>query len=109
MSEEDATAYLKSQEASILREWEEDYGKNGEAVRCNPFSEWKSVSISTSLGDEGTNTGPLGPVNVSLMGRENRRLYPKKYASLHGPTAEIGTALTQAEEISSFLLPADDK
>lgn len=110
LSEEDSAAYLKSQEESILREWEEDYGKNGEEVRCNNFSEWKSVSITTtrSISDQSKTTGPLGPVNVSLMGRENRRLYPKKYASLYGPTNEIGTALTQLEEINSFLLLAEN-
>ena len=40
LSEEDAASFLQSQESRLLKEWEEDYGPNGERVRCNPRHEW---------------------------------------------------------------------
>mmetsp|Transcript_44288 Transcript_44288/g.106694 ORF Transcript_44288/g.106694 Transcript_44288/m.106694 type:complete len:400 (-) Transcript_44288:23-1222(-) len=99
ISEEDAAAYLKSQEAEILSEWEEEYGRNGEDIRCNPFSEWSPLNIqSVSSGSSSAS------INVSLMGREKRRLYPKKYARLIGPHEEMRDAVKQDTRVSAISL-----
>ena len=103
LSKEDVEAYLKSQEALILSEWEEEYGENGEHIRCNPVSEWKTVYV------EATGTRATQPqqdnhetceLNVSLMGMEQRRLYPKKYVNLIGDKESIETALEEDSKVS---------
>lgn len=107
ISEDDAAAYLKSQEAEILKEWEEEFGKNGEEIRCNPFTEWSPLRIqSVSSGSTTDSKNPEG-INVSLMGRENRRLYPKKYAELNGPREWIRDAVKQDTRVSAITLQVE--
>jgi hypothetical protein len=103
LSEEDSEAFLKSQEAQILNEWEEEYGKNSQNIRCNPFSEWESVA-----SEEITVKSEMHSVNVSLMGRENRRLYSEQYAKLKGPRAGIENALNEDSRVSRASLTLDD-
>ena len=100
LSEEDAAAFLKSQEAQILTEWEEEYGKNGHEVRSNPFAEWVSVPINK----DNETVGSLDEINVPLMGRESRRLYSKPSVRLQGPKEKIGAALTESSRVSAFHL-----
>jgi hypothetical protein len=105
LSEEDAAAFLKSQEAQILAEWEHEYGKNGQQIRCNPFSEWESVDVQDIDIDT---SSTVGEVHVSLMGMENRRLYPEKYARLKGPQEVIRTALSEDSKVSAARLIKDN-
>lgn len=100
ISEEDAAAYLKSQEADILREWEEEFGPNGEEIRCNPFSDWSPLNIKCVCSENSSHKG----INVSLMGRENRRFYPKRYAELVGPREEMRNAVKQDTRVSVISL-----
>ena len=109
LSKEDASAFLKSQEEQIFAQWEEEYGKGYQAIICNPFSEWKAVSIQNieearSVGDS---TSPE-TVNVSLMGTKKRRLYPKQYAALQGPKDQVDAALREASKVSGVRLQIDD-
>ncbi len=110
LSEEDANAFLESQEAQILSEWENRYGENSQRIRCNPFSQWESVEVrhlnKNDLHD--STEDYLGRVNVSLMGMKNRRLYPKKYAALKGPIQDIKNALGEDTNVSIASLTLDD-
>jgi hypothetical protein len=104
ISEEDAAAYLKSQEGEILREWEDEFGRNGEEIRCNSFKEWSPLNIqSVSSESSSASKNPNG-INVPLMGRENRRLYPKKYAELKGPCEAMRDAVKQDTRVSAISL-----
>jgi hypothetical protein len=103
LSEEDSEAFLKSQEAQIWNDWKEEYGKNGQKIRCNPFSEWESVA-----SEEIIVKSEMHSVNVSLMGRENRRLYSEQYAELKGPRAGIESALNEDSRVSRASLALDD-
>ncbi len=97
LSEEDAKAYLKSEEARILIEWEEDYGKNGGILRCNPISQWNEIDIG--VVDEESVTKDT-EINVSLMGNQNRRLYPDKYVQLWGGDDVVKNALEEESRAS---------
>lgn len=104
LSEEDAAAFLKSQEELVWNEWEEDYGKNGQDIRCNASSEWEPIVI-----EEISTEAATGSVTVSLMGRENRRLYPKQSAEMEGPRSGIERALVEDSRVSRALLTSDDE
>mmetsp|Transcript_25882 Transcript_25882/g.38289 ORF Transcript_25882/g.38289 Transcript_25882/m.38289 type:complete len:400 (-) Transcript_25882:4-1203(-) len=93
LSEEDANAYLKSEEARILIEWEEDYGKKGKDVRCESFSQWEEINVH----DRDTNKEAVmqDEVNVYLMGNENRRLYADKCVKLKGMVESTKQALKE--------------
>lgn len=101
INEEDAAAYFESQEAEILREWEEEYGQSGEKVRCNPFDQWVPLNIQSI--SSGANENHID-VNVSLMGNKNRRMFPKRYAELKGPREEMSGALMQDSKVTGIKL-----
>jgi len=104
LSQEDKDAFLKSQLAQILLEWQEDYGKNGESIRCNPISQWKTVDIH-HLGIEGeSSSSSSGQLHVSLMGMEKRRLHPNKYVPLCGPEQLMKEALEKESTVSAVRL-----
>jgi hypothetical protein len=105
LSEQDEVAFLKSQEAQILSEWKNDYGKDGQNVKCNPFPMWQSVKIEGA----GIKPGPgsdvdFEAINVPLMGKENRRLYNKRYVELNGPREQIETAVREVSKVSVVAL-----
>eukprot|EP00980_Cylindrotheca_fusiformis_P003853 scaffold858_cov123-Cylindrotheca_fusiformis.AAC.29 len=102
LNEEDAAAFLKSQEASIFSEWAEEFGKDFQHIRCTPRSQWKLVDI----GEIGS--GPaMDSIAISLMGRENRRLYAKQYAQLKGPLSGIESALNEGSKVTLTTLGVD--
>jgi hypothetical protein len=103
LSEEDLEAFLKSQEAQIWNGWEEEYGKNCQNIKCNPFSEWESVA-----SEEIPVKSEMHSVNVSLMGRESRHLYSEQYAELKGSRAGIESALNEDSRVSRASLALDD-
>lgn len=104
ISEEDAAAYLKSQEAEILREWEDEYGENGNEVRCNPWAKWTALDIKTFDSETESADDKPAIIRVSLMGRENRRLYPKQYAKLEGARTLIGNAMMEDSTVTSNIV-----
>ncbi len=81
------------------QEWNRDYGQNFELVQCKQKREWKEVPIFVNSGrsddfsvDYPTNFGSH-PLRIPLMGKQNRRLYPKRYANLQGDQVAIQRAL----------------
>lgn len=110
LSEEDASAFLESQEAQILADWEEEYGKHAQHIRCNPFDDWTEVEVETKVRGEGgkDSEAAIGEVNISLMGMESRRLYSKKYAQLRGPKEAMRKALCQESRVSLVRLMKDN-
>lgn len=110
LSEDDKGAFLEAQNAMILAQWEEDFGKNAEYIRCNSFKDWTNVEVQdvdlkeSSVGSSNVSTGT---VNVSLMGKKNRRCYPKKTVTLRGQTQHIQKALFQDTIVSKVCLAND--
>jgi len=91
---------VKSLEARILAEWEKEYGKNAQRIRCNSRSEWKE-SLLVNNKDAPSDQGDL---RIRLMGTTNRRLYSKKYSHLIGPVAALRKALDETSTVSVFHL-----
>ncbi len=110
LNEDDAASYLKSQEAQILADWEEEFGENGQLIRCNPFLEWKSIEIEETEGSKSRidDAVTFGEFNVSLMGMQNRRLYSEKYARLKGPKEVVKKALFHESKVSLSHLVKED-
>jgi hypothetical protein len=78
----------------LVREWEKVYGVNAELIRCNPASDWRKkflVKEATAKNEESQTNHIL----VSLMGNENRRVYPDQTVRLTGPVRELRKALEQ--------------
>jgi hypothetical protein len=101
-AEADADAMEESEKSWLLAEWEEDFGKDGADVRCNPREQWNTVAIDHVEDQESSNN--TGIVHVSLMGNKSRRLHPKKFVKLSGPVHALGLALEAVEIPSSFRL-----
>ena len=111
LSKGDAAAFLQSQEARLLKEWQEDYGQNRERLRCNPRHEWSNVEIQSVAGSDSACHGHV--LNVSLMGNQKRRLHPEKYVALTGPINSTEKAFDLSSEVSKVklrpILPGDDR
>jgi hypothetical protein len=103
LGEEDAQEFLNSQFA----EWEEEYGRDGRNVRCNPLSKWKSVDIEETGIEPVENEEQSDRITVSLMGNQKRRLYPKRYADLMVPRQKMEKALTQDSAVTRIRLAVD--
>lgn len=102
ISEEDQEELYALQEAEVFAEWEEEYGNNGESIRCNPFSEWSVININhdNTFVDSNEN----GRIKVPLMGMEERRLHPDQEIILNGPIDEIESALERNSTVSALIL-----
>ena len=99
LSEEDAESFSKSQEARMLKEWEEDYGINSKELLCMPRSQWveqglKSPELISERGD----------VRIRLMGSEERRICRNRYAPLKGPIDMMGKAFNEEKQASIISL-----
>ena len=96
-----------------MKEWEEDYGPNGERVRCNPRHEWSNVEIQSVADSDSACYGHDDVLNVSLMGNQKRRLHPDKYVALMGPINSTEKAFDLSSEVSKVklttILPSDDR
>ena len=100
LSQTDIDAYLKSQEELLFSQWEEDYGVDGEYVRSNSIHDWNIIDIQTieeNLDDEKCT------LNISLMGLEKRRLYPKKYVQVETMSIEQVKDAFNQESIPSSI------
>ena len=99
LSEEDVALFSKSQEARMLKEWEDEYGIDSKELRCMPRSEWLEQELKTP--DTMTESGD---VRIRLMGSEERRICGSKYAPLKGPIDMIRDAFSQENAVSSINL-----
>ena len=100
LSQTDIDAYLNSQEELLFSQWEEDYGVDGEYVRSNSIHDWNSIDIQTieeNIDDEKCT------LNISLMGLEKRRLYPKKYVQVETMSIEQVKSAFNQESIPSSI------
>ncbi|GFH55436.1 hypothetical protein CTEN210_11912 [Chaetoceros tenuissimus] len=100
LSQADIDAYLKSQEEILFSQWEEDYGVDGEYVRSNAIHDWNSIDIQTIEENVDTEKCTL---NISLMGLEKRRLYPKKYVEVETISKEQVKDAFNQESIPSSI------
>ena len=109
MSQADIDAYLKEQENQIILEWEEDYGKCGKYVKCIHKNSWevKNINILNSFGNK-PDIQDYGHdhnlVNVELMGKEHRRLYPDKIVNLAASRKLVKQGLEELSQVSSIRL-----
>ena len=93
-------------------------GENGgdcnTSMLCNSIHEWKRVAIMTSSDGaswDGDNDCTGTPVNVNLMGNEQRRCYPKRRAPLrlHLPAQAFKDAVSDARQPTLFVLSNDKR
>jgi len=91
--------FATTNEAQRLSEWEDEYGKNAEALSANPRLEWKEISISSHSHGGMTENGEVNP---GLMGNRKRRGSPEKFVCLTGPTLALREALQEEEKVWQF-------
>jgi hypothetical protein len=82
-------------------EWNELYGKNGKYVLCNDFDEWTPIEIKNRM-EEIQNEDSKGCLYVPLMGKEDRRCYSEKFATMEGPV-HIISSLLEEKSIPSLM------
>ena len=87
--DDDDSSYMEQAKTRLISEWEEDYGKGCSELWCQPRAKWQQVDIhengnKISMDDEPTseNTKDIGKLSISLMGKQTRRLYPKKFVDI---------------------------
>mmetsp|Transcript_28836 Transcript_28836/g.34252 ORF Transcript_28836/g.34252 Transcript_28836/m.34252 type:complete len:82 (-) Transcript_28836:37-282(-) len=73
--------------------------KNAEALSANPKLEWKEIDIGSHSHSIKTENGMVNP---GLMGNQKRRVSPKKFVCLTGPTLALQEALEEEEKVWQF-------
>lgn len=96
---EEREKYPGDLECQQRQDWKKAYGQNFDLLQCKPKSKWNKVpilahdeQISSSTMDSSKNVGN-SDIRIALMGKQSRRLYPKKYVHLQGNHAAIDRAL----------------
>jgi hypothetical protein len=100
-----ALNYMAQQEAEIRLEWVDEFGSNGEELACHLKSGWISQQI---LEPPKEDEEEAATIRVSLMGKKNRRLYPKKNVKLRGPVEAFRKAVQQESTPTRFVFTNDE-
>lgn len=100
LSEEDAKAFLQTEQSKLLKQWEISFGKNGQKVQCKPKSQWIMEHFEKSSHDGATDA----EVNMSLMGDTKRHSYHSKYVTLKCNADALEKALDEPTNVSEVYL-----
>ena len=110
-SDDNTDSFVESQRASQFSTWEQNYGKNGEKVACQPRSAWKPCTVTetpdglSNMDENDDDDQHFPSLRVRLMGDKTRRLQRPAMMILQGPTMQqISQALESDSQPTAFAL-----